>query len=166
MATTVEQLTKAAKALLRANEVVAEHVELLKQSKEHARVLREETIPGTMQELGITSLKLSSGQELTITQEVYASIPVENKDEAFAWLTENGYDGLIKTNVITSYARGQRETALALQDELIDRGLQAAFEEKIHPQTLKAFIKEQLRDGKSVPLDVFGARPVMTARIK
>lgn len=166
MSTTVDQLANVAKLLLQANEEVVFTTETLKQVKEHARVLREETVPGMMQELGITSLTLSSGQKLTITQEVYASIPVERKTHAFQWLNANGHGGLIKTTVSTFYTKGQREIALALVNELEGRGLNAVFEEKVHPQTLKAFIKEQLRDAVPIPLDIFGARPVMTARIK
>ena len=139
---------------------------LLKEAKERVRLIREETIPNAMAELCITRLDLADGQVLTISQEVYASIPADKTTEAFEWLCKNGHGGLIKTAVTTQYGKGERDVAEALAIELCGRGLNTDLSEKVHPSTLKAFLKEQIRDGKPCPMDLFGARPVIIAKIK
>jgi hypothetical protein len=138
---------------------------VLKDAKEFARVLREETVPCAMQEMGLDELKLSTGQHISIRQEVYASIPVSCKDVAFRWLSDHGFGGLIKIAVTTQFAKGEQLNAIELTKTLQTMGLQPQLDQSVHPQTLKAFLKEQLAHGANIPLDIFGARPVWTAKI-
>ena len=166
MSITLDEMTALARALVDADSAVEEAETTLKRTKEVARILREETIPSAMQELGIEKLELSTGQKITISQEVYASIPAASKDEAHHWLETNGFGGLIKVGVTTQYGKGERDEALKLFSELQGRGLSAKFDESVHAQTLKAFLREQISSGNNVPLELFGARPVWTAKIK
>lgn len=166
MPVSLAELTNAAQALLDADKEVKRIDGELKKAKENARVLREETIPGALQELGVTSIQLDTGQKITITQTVYASIPDDKKIEAFKWLNENGFGGLIKTLVKREFGKGERTDALNYAAELVKNGHNVKFEESVHPQTLKAFINEQIKNAKSIPLDLFGARPVVIAKIK
>jgi len=166
MSITLDEMTALARALVDADSAVEEAEAALKHTKEVARILREETIPSAMQELGIEKLELSTGQKITISQEVYASIPAASKDDAHRWLEANGFGGLIKVGVTTQYGKGERDAALTLFRDLVGRGLSAKFDESVHPQTLKAFLKEQISSGNNVPLELFGARPVWTAKIK
>ena len=166
MSITLDEMTALARALVDADSAVEEAETALKRTKEVARILREETIPSAMQELGIEKLALSTGQKITISQEVYASIPAASKDEAHRWLEANGFGGLIKVGVTTQYGKGERDEALQLFSELQGRGLSAKFDESVHAQTLKAFLREQISSGNNVPLELFGARPVWTAKIK
>ena len=166
MSITLDEMTTLARALVDAESAVEEAEKALKHTKEGARILREETIPSAMQELGIEKLELSTGQKITIAQEVYASIPASSKDEAHRWLEANGFGGLIKVGVTTQYGKGERDEALQLFSELQVRGLNAKFDEGVHAQTLKAFLREQISSGNNMPLELFGARPVWTAKIK
>lgn len=162
----LDAMTALARALVDADNAVEEAETALKHTKEVARILREETLPSAMQELGVEQLQLATGEKITITQEVYASIPAAGKDAAHRWLEENGFAGLIKVGVTTQYGKGERDAAVDLFNELQQRGLAAKFDESVHPQTLKAFLKEQITTGQNVPLELFGARPVWTAKIK
>lgn len=162
----LDEMASLARALVDADAAVQDADQALKDAKERARLLREETIPSAMQELGIDKLELNTGQKITIQQEVYASIPAASKNAAFDWLNDNGFGGLIKVGVSTQYGKGEKEAAMTLYQELQQRGLTAKFDESVHPQTLKAFLKEQISAGTNVPLDLFGARPVWTAKIK
>ena len=166
MSKTVDQIANMAKQLIAENESVSNLEITLKEAKERSRVLREETIPSAMQEEGLTSFKLSSGQEITIRQEVYASIPAQHVTEAFAWLNDHGFGGLIKTTVTTEYGKGDSEAAVQLANDLTSKGLQTSFNEKVHPSTLKSFLKEQINAGTNIPLAIFGANPVFKAVIK
>lgn len=162
---TLDQMAALARALVDADASVA-HAEVnLKDTKERARVLREETIPSAMQELGLEELKLDTGQKLSVKQDVYASIPSHFRGEAFEWLESNGFGGLIKTDLTVQYGRGELEEAKALRQMLLDKGVVSEVTQNVHAQTLKAFLREQISGGSNVPLDLFGARPVWTAKI-
>ena len=49
---------------------------------------------------------------------------------------------------------------------LEDRGFHPNTKTHIHPQTLKAFLREQLSQGTNMDLDMFGAYVLSTAEIK
>lgn len=163
---TLDNMSEMASALLEAEQKTKAADEVLKKAKEHERILREETIPSAMHELGFESIKLDSGQKITVRQDVYASIPVAKRDMAYTWLTSNGFGGLIKTEVSTTYDRGDLEKAIVFCHELQELGLKATLKQSVHAQTMKAFLREQLANGENVPLDLFGARPVFVTKIK
>jgi len=163
---TLDEMASLARGLLDAQKAVADAEKALSKAKEHARVLTEETIPSAMQELGVKKLVLDTGQTLTLSQEVYASIPEDGREKAFDWLEENGFGSIIKTEVTAAYGKGGVEDAVKLTEELKERGLNVEFSRNVHAQTLKAFLREQLAKAKDVPLDVFGARPVWQGKVK
>lgn len=165
MSISLDSMAALARALVDADAAVEQAEVNLKDAKERARVLREETIPSAMQELGLEEIKLDTGQKLTVKQDVYASIPSDKKEEAYNWLDVNGFGGLIKVEVKTDYPKGEAQAALQLFQELQDRGLNAQYGQNVHAQTLKAFLREQIAAGSNVPLDLFGARPVWTAKL-
>jgi hypothetical protein len=166
MFVTLEELTGLARSFIEAESAVALAEESLKAAKEKARLLREETIPSAMQELGVESIVLETGQKLAVKQDVYATLTEDNKPQAFKWLVDNNFGGLIKTEVKTQYGREEYDTAVELLQELHGRGLTASLDETIHAQTLKAFLREQIAKGElDLPLELFNARPVFVAKI-
>ena len=162
----LNEISLMARSLVEAEAEVLRAEERLKTLKETARILREETIPSAMDELGLTSIKLDTGETLTIKQDVFASIPADRRAEAYSWLEEHGFGGLIKVDVTTPFGRGDLDKARALAERLRADGIETTMEEVVHPQTLKAFLREQLQAGANVPLELFGARPVNTTKVK
>lgn len=163
--TTLTEMAELARAMVDADKAVEQAEATLKVATESARQLREETIPAAMQELGLEELKLDTGEKLSIKQEVYASIPKANQAEAYAWLEEHGFGGLIKTEVSTPFGKGELEAAMQLVERLQSEGLPAEASQSVHAQTLKAFLREQLAQAADIPLELFGARPVWTAKL-
>ena len=138
----------------------------LKSAKERVRKLTEEDIPAAMQELGYKKVVLANGAEVTVKAEVYASIPVKHRRDAHEWLDANGFGSLIRATISAQFGRGEKDDADRLLDTLRSSGIDADKKEAVHPQTLKAFLREQLEKGNDVPLHLFGARPVDVAVIK
>lgn len=181
MTITVNELTAAAQMLVAAEVATAAAEAEHKTAKERERVLREETLPAMMQELGVEKMLLTDGSEITCKQEVYASVPENRKAEAYGWLEANGHGGLIKMLVSVEFGRGELEKAGVLFKELQGAGHDPQFKRDVHSQTLKAFLKEQLATPKAaedfteeelaqgcspLSLEMFGARAVMTAKVK
>lgn len=163
---TMDELSALAHALTEADRAVDAAEQELKQRKEFARILREETLPGAMQELQLTNITLGSGEKIGIKQEVYLALSAERKEEAFNWLEQNNFGGLIKTVVSVQFGKGELEVAQHTAEELQEAGLSPELKRDVHAQTLKAWAREQLSEGKSFPMDLFGARPVWTATVK
>ena len=166
MSMSVEQITSLARSLLDAEDKVSDLELKVKVAKEQARILREETIPMCMQELGVNALTLTTGEKLTVKEDVYAQLSAESKPGAFAWLEENNFGGLIKTEVSVSFGKGELDNANALIEKLRKEKFDPVLERNVHAQTLKAFLREQISNGEKVPLESFGARAVFVAQIK
>lgn len=167
MAYTLEHLTGLARALLdaEADSEAAAHV--ASAAAERVRVLREDTLPNIMLEIGIDKITLTTGQVLSLKQDVYASITKENRDEAFGWLTEQGLDSVIKTEVVTAWGKGELKKAIKFFKSLQKRkGIVVLFNQEVHPQTLKALLREQIAIGANIPMETFGARAVFVAKVK
>jgi hypothetical protein len=145
---------------------ITDQENVISEMKERFRMMKEETIPMGMQELGLESIKLSSGEMLTVTQEVYASIPVAYREQAYSWLEEHNFGSIIKTSVDAEFGKGDLSRAEEALRLLLDNGISASLSRNVHAQTLKAFIKEQMAAGSDIPMDVFGARPTWTTKIK
>lgn len=180
---TINEMTEAAQRLVAAEKATAEAEAALKEAKERERFMREETLPGMMQELGVEKMTLTDGNEITVKPEVYCSITEYNRSAAFAWLESNEGGGIIKTQVSVPFGKGELQQAIELVEKLNEQlGVDTAtIDRAVHPQTLKAFLKERLADPKGeddftpeeravgkgpLPLETFSARYVQTAKIK
>lgn len=132
--------------------------EELAAKKRAFRELNEVTIPEKMMEMGITEVTLDDDTKLTMRQYYSAKISPEREEEAFAWLTANGHDGIIKSKVNCSFGRGDEETR---KEEQLVRMLDNAeipYDRKrgVHHSTLKAFVREQIESGQNFPQTLFG----------
>lgn len=161
----MKELIELANLLIEKDKKISELETSLKKEKEDARRLREESIPDYMNEMGVSEIKLSNGFTVNIKDEVYCAIPASRRQEAYDWLTDHDFDSIIKTNVTSLFGKGEIENALALFERLRDEDLNVNLTQEVHPQTLKAFLKGQLQNGADIPLELFGARPVQTAKI-
>ena len=162
----MQQMIKLARALVYVDEDIVKQEEKVKELKRKAMRLREETIPSFMQELGVTTFTLTTGQVIKVTQKVYASIPVENRPKAYIWLEEHGLSGIIKSKVSVEFGRNELEKAGELAGRLNSEGLECDFTEKVHPTTLQATLKQEIANGTAIPMDLFGARAVFVASVK
>ena len=118
-----------------------------------------------MDEMGVERLDVDG---LTVERKmmVHASIPQARKDEAFAWLRENGLDDIIKNDVTCSFGKGEDNMAGDVVGILQEKGFDPKTKTHVHPSTLKAFIKERVTDGKPIDLDMFRAFISNAAQIR
>lgn len=137
----------------------------LKGLKQDRQKLTTELIPGVMDEMGVERLDVDG---VTVTRKliVSASISEEKREAAFSWLRENGLDDIIKNDVVVSFGKGQDNSAKNAVEILREQGFDPDVKTHIHPQTLKAFVKERVEDGKPIDLDMFGAYVVNAADIR
>lgn len=148
----------------------AKQVEQLETSLELAKGqlkrLEQELLPEAMQRIGLSEVKLSDGRKLTISPFYSGSIKDDNKAAALQWLRDNKCDGIVKTEVVAKFGKGQSEDADRAFRLLIDAGICAESNEGVHPQTLKAFIRERVENGQPIPTDLFGVFIGNKAKLK
>lgn len=127
---------------------------------------KRDDLPALMQEYGLTQIKLEDGTTVELKDDVDCGITEENRAAAHAWLTARGFDGIIKTNVVMPFSRDERTEAVTVAKECEDRFLRHVdVVENIHPQTLRAFIRERIAAGDQVDQKLFGIYPYTAAKL-
>lgn len=155
-----------AKAQYAAEQKVERLEEELKKATEELRVIAERKLPEKMESLGLSNFSTSDGLHVKISEKIRASLAVENRPKGFAWLEENGFGGMIKSQVVVPYKRDKLDEANKFVDSLRSSGQLANLERKVEPATLTAFVKEQLSQGKELPLEVFGVFRQRIAKVE
>ncbi len=138
----------------------------LKQSKEDLVDVQENQLPSALQQYGMTDIIMKDGSRISIRQEYYATIKEEYRAAAFDWLINNGHADLIKHDITTSFTKGQDDEAKQVMELLQDNNVDFVDKKHVHPQTLRAFVREQVEDGKPIPLETFSVHVRQVAKIQ
>tara|TARA_X000001382_G_scaffold98032_1_gene72446 strand:- start:268 stop:846 length:579 start_codon:yes stop_codon:yes gene_type:complete len=138
----------------------------LKKAKKGLLKLTDEDLPTMLAEIGLSSMKLDDGSEVSVKQTYGASILVDNRPAAYEWLREKGYDDIIKNTVACQFGRGEDDKAASFKAFAEKEGHYAEQKTEIHPQTLRAFVKERVENGDDFPMELFGAYVGQRAVIK
>ena len=140
--------------------------EKLKDEKKALLKLTDEEMPAMLAEIGISSFSLDDGSTVEVKQTYGASILVDNRPAAYEWLREHGYDDVIKNTVLCQFGRGEDDLASSFAAFAQQQGYVPQQKTEIHPQTLRAFIKERVEEGGAFPMELFGAWVGQRAVIK
>jgi hypothetical protein len=155
-----------ARAIRAAEDRIANVEEQLKEYKKELLKLTDEDLPAMLQELGLSSFSLDDGSTVEVKPTYGASIKVDNRPAAFEWLRQHGYDDIIKNTVACSFGRGEDDRASAFAAFAEKEGYFAEQKTEVHPQTLRAFVKERVEAGDEFPMELFGAYVGQRAVIK
>ena len=140
--------------------------EQLKETKSRHRAVSELELPEAMQEANLAEIVLTSGSKISVKPFYKGYISEENREDAMAWLVDNNHGSLIKNEVTLKFGKDEDEKATATVEQLKQQGLDPNVKQGVHPQTLNAFIKEQITSGKDIPSDIFGIYVGSRANIK
>jgi len=128
----------------------------LKQKKEEHRQVSQVDLPEAMTECGMNNFELDNGAKVTVKPFYNCSIPKDRYEDALLWLRNEGHADLIKNTVSVDFGRGEDDKAANFKAELLTSGTSYKDKTGVHPQTLKAFVKEQVESGRPLPLDLLG----------
>lgn len=160
------RLAELAKDQFAAEQEVAEADAALKAAKAKLRDIAERDIPELMATIGVSEFSTTSGLKIKIRRVIRASIPVAKRPTAYRWLDDHGEGGMIKRSVLVGFNRDQQDEARSLLDDLRKKFENVREDQKVEPSTLRAWIREQLDAGKTIPMELFGAQEVRVADIK
>ena len=127
----------------------------LKELKRHIELVSGEVIPTMMQEMNLSTLKLSDGSSVEVKPIYGASISPAKKEEAFNWLRNNGLGDLIKNEITVSFGRNEDNKAAEYAVLAQGQGYQPVQKLKVEPMTLKALVRERLEAGQEMPTELF-----------
>lgn len=152
----IQRLVGLVDALKQAEEAEVKAEAALAEAKDRRRRLEELTIPEHMASLGQTECVLTDGRKVKVETKIHASISEAKKDEAFAWLRDNGHEGLIKREIKVQFGKGQDNIAGDVLAELKERGLAPESKETVPANSLAAWVREKNKEGAVLPLDTLG----------
>jgi len=132
----------------------------LRTAKEEYNEICNKLLPSAMDSLGLSELTLDDGTKIGVETFYQASISKDAKDAAFDWLDSEGHGDIIKHEVKVSLKKGQREEAETACRALTDAGLDPNVDMSVHTSTLKAFVREEIEQGRTIDpsINVFVGR--------
>lgn len=134
----LEEISSYGNALIEKKEELAELEAKVKEKKAEVTKLEQELLPQAMLSIGMRSFKLSSGEELSIKEELSCS--VKNYDKLYDFLEERGDDALMKTSIEVGKLP-QNILNRVLKDLKEKYDLDGTSKLYIHPSTLKAYFR-------------------------
>ena len=136
-------------------EDLAAREDQIKKLKKDIEVISGEVIPTMMQEMNLSTLKLSDGSSVEVKPIYGAAISPAKKEEAFNWLRNHGLGDLIKNEITVSFGRNEDNKAIAYATLAQGQGYQPVQKLKVEPMTLKALVRERLESGQEMPTELF-----------
>lgn len=165
---TMQRMRAMAEEVIAQERLVEELENNLSDLKKQLNKLKMIELPDLMAECGMSELKTEDGVTIKIEDFVSGSLPkeFEKREAAISWLEDHDASSLIKTELTLAFEKSQHNEAMSLAAELHERGFDSSAKMGVHPQTLIAHVKERLRKGEEVPLEVLGLYAGRTAKVK
>jgi hypothetical protein len=162
----LKQLSQLADELLGTQERILALEAQLAEAQKRAVHLAEHAIPELMEEFGLADFTTEEGTSIKVADSVHAHLSEANKDDAFDWLDENGFGGLIKRTVFVGFSKEDETRAKALAGTLDSEGYAVKTTRDVHAATLKAWVKRRLEEGEEVPMKLFGVHVRRVAKVE
>jgi hypothetical protein len=160
------KIANAAREQRKAEQLVEQKERELVEAKAQLTHWSEKVLPDLMAEAEQDSLVTSDGLKIEIKEAIRASIPKEHAAKAFAWLRANQHDGLIRHNFVIEFDKDHVAEAEEFGTKLRTEGTAYVEKRAVHPQTLAAFVRQQLEAGNPIPQELFGVFRQKQARIQ
>jgi hypothetical protein len=140
------------------DEDIAKDEAALNEKKARLDFFVNDAIPDFILGLGLSEVKLDTGETVTVKTNYFGNISEERSAAAFKWLREHNQGSLIKSEVRLNFTSSQEDQVdkLVLAQFIKEKELSAVEKEAVHPQTLKSFIKNSMEDGVNFPYPLFG----------
>lgn len=136
----------------------------LKEKKKVLLNISDRELPAAM--AGVSRVQLDDGREVSVKEELTASVPKKRKHEIVEKLREWGAGDMIANTLTVQIDKGADEKAQDLYRVAADMGFVPKRDETVNTGSLKAYLKKRLEDGEDTDLQFFGAHIIKRAKIK
>ncbi len=139
---------------------IANLEEQLMEARAALRDVKEVRLPELLDEadLGLSIITTPAGHRVELAVAIRGSIPGPKETEAFRWLEEHENGKLIKRTFNIEFGKNDEAWASKFERDCAQRKRPLNIKRKkgVHPQTLQAFVRQQLDEGVDFPMDLFG----------
>jgi len=168
----LKALTNAADNQEGVEKEIEDLTEKLRLAKERLKNISEFDIPNLMEGLK-GSIELPDGRTVTIKEDIRCSLPsVKTSPEkhfaAIKILDDSDHAAILKRQFTIEFAKDEDKWADKFESDMAKRKkpLNVKRTKTVHPQTLKAFIKECMAKGVDFPMETFSVYRQRVAKIK
>ncbi len=151
------------------NDTIEAHEEMMAAMKRRFNELKTKDLPKAMEEALLPELTLEDGRAIVMEDFVAGSLP-KDEDKKAAAIEYMGKDEdlsqIIKTAITLPFTKTEHNRALDLFNRLVDEGYIAEMGTSVHAQSLLAIVREKLREGDPIDLEVLGIYRGTTAKLK
>jgi hypothetical protein len=167
----LHRVSRLTKVWLETKERVGTLEEELKAAKEAHRKVAEEDLPDAMHQAGLSEILTSDGYAVEVKSVVSATWPSADRQDkrasAIAFLTEQNALDLITAEIVVGYSRKEYDAAVEFYERARgDNRAKVVLQERVHPQTLSAWVRERMKNGLPVDFESFNVRAIMRASVK
>lgn len=173
---TVLDLARRMYDLNRKIELQASFVDQLK-AEYNALALKK--LPDAMREAGVgDEFPLANGWSVKRTAQFVGNLPTASAisrekdpeaktamrkrlEDALQFLVDTGNQGIIKDKFEIQLGKGETNRAKGIENFLRKRGIPFLHDKSVHPQTLGSWVREQIKEGRELPFDLFGVHEVV-----
>ena len=155
----IKRVTRLCNLLVDKEKALKQYEERVKAIKEEVLSLKRVELPELMREFGLQHIGMPDGTKVELLEDFDVKIDDVNKADAYDWLGKNGFGGIIKNVVTAEMQRGDLEGTEKAARALEQYSSDVRVAVTIPPQTLRAFTREQLAKGTSLPCDLFSINP-------
>lgn len=144
----------------------AQLADLLKTKSDELLKFRTTTLPDVLKDLGMAEVTFEDGRTLSVKEFVTVKLP-ETKEPSYDWLAAQGFGALVTCNVAAVLDRSDdAKKVLKATKILKDAKFEVETKQALHPSRLKAWAKDQLKQGATLPADLFEIKTGSIAEIK
>lgn len=158
----LEALLVLAEETTEAEVAVSQMEEALSIAKKRLNDLKTKQLPELMASVNLDEFKISQGSyagvKIKISDFCSGSLPKEPeaREKGIKWLEEHDGSSLIKTDVNLVFGRSEHNQALSLVEDLRKKDYEVEMVSGVHASTLQSFVREKMKNGEEVDLDLLG----------
>ena len=166
---TMQRMVSMMKEVVETETLVKELETNLVGLKSNLNLMKTQTLPDLMAEVGVSEFVLDeTGVRLIVDDFVHGSLPKEpdKREKAIKWLTDHDGADMLRTEVLVEFDKNEHNMALSFIAECEERDLDPEVKTGVHPQTYVAHMRERLRNGEEVPLEMLGLFAGRVVKVK
>lgn len=164
----LKDLSKTIESALALAVNIAEVEDMLAALKSDMNQKLTKYIPDAMRAVNMTEFVHGSGMKVKVIDYLSGSLPKDPDKRIIAlrWIRDNGGKDLIRNKFDIELERGDEKTRKGMIAAL--KKINVDFEEKVdvNHQSMQAWVRERMADGKSTPLETLGLYAGVTAKIE
>jgi hypothetical protein len=162
----IRKVQDAVVEMLKAEQVVNSLEEARKVAAANLNSIKTGKLPDLMMQMGQADFTVLGGEfdgaKVKMSDFVSGSLPKDEvaRQKAIDYISENDGEGLIKTELTIAFGKGESNMAGEIKD-VIEKALKKIKSEAvvtmssgIHAQTLCAYARERMKDGKPLDLQI------------